>query len=192
MKSHTAGTQRWYDVSHHVLKGSRVLMSTSVPLSGTELSTAELAVIRRLRTTASAACARTRMQPHRRELLRDALVTEAENPNDVLVENVGYGTQSVQPRPLSVATRYKSTSRIVELNGNIARAGNLHTLNNPSPIGGQGGACSGDSGGPVLVNNTNEVLAVVSFGYSGTCHGADYSWRVDTRDSYGFILPFLS
>jgi hypothetical protein len=122
----------------------------------------------------------------------EALVTEAENPNDVLVENVGYGTQSVQPRPLSVATRYKSTSRIVELNGSIARAGNLHTLNNPSPIGGQGGACSGDSGGPVLVNNTNEVLAVVSFGYSGTCHGADYSWRVDTRDSYGFILPFLS
>ena len=78
MKSHTAGTQRWYDVSHHVLKGSRVLMSTSVPLSGTELSTVELAVIRRLRTTASAECARTRMQPHRRELLRDALVTEAE------------------------------------------------------------------------------------------------------------------
>ena len=73
MNSHTAGTQRWYDVSHHVLNGSRVLMSTSVPLSGTEL-----AVIRRLRTTASAECARTRMEPHRRELLRDALVTEAE------------------------------------------------------------------------------------------------------------------
>ncbi|HEX4978277.1 MAG TPA: hypothetical protein VFV40_10475 [Nocardioides sp.] len=48
-------------------------MTTSVPLSGTEL-----AVIRRLRTTAAAECARTRMQPQRRELLRDALVTEAE------------------------------------------------------------------------------------------------------------------
>lgn len=48
-------------------------MTTSVPLSGTEL-----AVIRRLRTAAAAGCARTRMQPHRRDLLRDALVDEAE------------------------------------------------------------------------------------------------------------------
>jgi hypothetical protein len=122
----------------------------------------------------------------------ETLVDEAGTPNDALVENVGYGTQSVQPQPLSVDSRYKSTSRIVELKGNIARAGNLHTLNNPSPIGGEGGACSGDSGGPVLVNNTNEVVAVVSFGYSGTCHGADYSWRVDTQDSYNFVLPFLN
>ena len=119
----------------------------------------------------------------------ERLVAEADNPNDALVENVGYGTQSVQPKPLSVDTRYKSTSRIVEVNGNIARGGNLHTLNNPSPTGGQGGTCFGDSGGPVLVNNTNEVIAVVSFGFSGTCHGADYSWRVDTQDSYDFILP---
>jgi hypothetical protein len=122
----------------------------------------------------------------------EALVAEAENPNDALVENVGFGTQSVRPNSLSVDTRYKSTSRIVEVNGNIARGGNLHTLNNPSPIGGQGGTCFGDSGGPVLVNNTNEVIAVVSFGYSGTCHGADYSWRVDTQDSYDFLLPFLN
>ena len=112
--------------------------------------------------------------------------------NSALVENVGYGVQSIQPNPMDVPTRYKSTSRIVEVNGNFADAGNLHTLNNPSPIGGKGGTCSGDSGGPVLVNNTNEVIAVVSFGYSGTCHGADYSWRVDTQDSYDFILPFLS
>lgn len=111
--------------------------------------------------------------------------------NSALVENVGYGIQSVQPKPMDVETRYKSTSRIVEVNGNIARGGNLHTLNNPSEIGGRGGTCFGDSGGPVLVNNTNQVIAVVSFGFSPTCHGADYSWRVDTQDSYDFILPFL-
>jgi hypothetical protein len=111
--------------------------------------------------------------------------------NSALVENVGYGIQSVQPKPMDVETRYKSTSRIVEVNGNIARGGNLHTLNNPSEVGGRGGTCFGDSGGPVLVNNTNQVIAVVSFGFSPTCHGADYSWRVDTQDSYDFILPFL-
>jgi len=109
-----------------------------------------------------------------------------------IVENVGYGIQSVQPHPMDEASRYKSTSRIVEVSGNIAESGNLHTLNNPSAIGGRGGTCFGDSGGPVLVNDTNQVIAVVSFGFSGTCHGADYSWRVDTEDSYQFVLPFLA
>lgn len=114
------------------------------------------------------------------------------NRNNALVENVGYGVQSVQPHPMEVESRYKSTSRIVEVNGHTATAGNLHTLNNPSAVGGRGGTCFGDSGGPVFVNNTNQVIAVVSFGYSATCHGADYSWRVDTVDSYDFLQPFLA
>ena len=65
---------------------------------------------------------------------------------------------------MDVDTRYKSTSRIVEVNGNQSEGGNLHTLNNPSAIGGRGGSCFGDSGGPVFVNNTNQVVAVVSYG----------------------------
>ena len=111
--------------------------------------------------------------------------------NNALVENVGYGIQSVQPRPMDVESRYKSTSRIAEINGKASSFGNLHTLNNPSAVGGRGGTCFGDSGGPVLVNDTNQVIAVVSYGFSGTCHGADYSWRVDTADSYEFLTPFL-
>lgn len=109
-----------------------------------------------------------------------------------IVENVGYGIQSVQPHPMDEESRYKSTSRIVEVNGNISDGGNLHTLNNPSRVGGRGGTCFGDSGGPVLVNDTNQVVAVVSFGFSAACHGADYSWRVDTADSYEYVLPFLA
>lgn len=120
------------------------------------------------------------------------LAATASKRNYALVETVGYGIQAIQPHPLEVETRYKSTSRIVEVNGNASKGGNLHTLNNPSPIGGVGGSCFGDSGGPVLVNNTNQVIAVVSYGFSGTCHGADYSWRVDTQESYDFILPFLN
>ena len=121
----------------------------------------------------------------------ETLVASAKNKNGALVETVGYGTQSIQPKPLEVDTRYKSTSRIVELNGNASKGGNLHTLNNPSATGGRGGSCFGDSGGPVFVNNTNQVIAVVSWGNSGTCHGADYSWRVDNVDSYEFIGSFL-
>ena len=121
----------------------------------------------------------------------EALAESPSGRNSALVETVGYGIQSVQPHPMDEDSKFKSTSRIVEVNGNIARGGNLHTLNNPSAIGGVGGSCFGDSGGPVLVNDTNQIIAVVSFGFSGTCHGADYSWRVDTQPSYDFILPFV-
>lgn len=121
----------------------------------------------------------------------DTMAATPQDRNAALVETVGYGRQAVQPKPQDEDTRYKSTSRIVQVNGAISDAGNVHTLNNPSAIGGKGGSCFGDSGGPLFVNNTNQVVAVVSFGFSGTCHGADYSWRVDTQDSYDFILPFL-
>ncbi|HET7734482.1 MAG TPA: trypsin-like serine protease [Nocardioidaceae bacterium] len=121
----------------------------------------------------------------------EALVAGAATPNDAIVETVGYGIQAVQPHPLNEDWRYRSTSRIVELKSDVARAFNLHTLNNPSPIGGRGGSCRGDSGGPVLVPGTNLVVAVVSWGPSGTCHGADYSWRVDTAVSQDFVLPFV-
>lgn len=121
----------------------------------------------------------------------EILVASAKNKNGALVETVGYGRQSIQPTPMDVETRYKSTSRIVELTGNASKGGNLHTLNNASATGGRGGSCFGDSGGPLFVNNTNQVVAVVSWGNSGTCHGADYSWRVDTADAYRFIGTFL-
>lgn len=122
----------------------------------------------------------------------ESLLDGVKNRNSVLIESVGYGIQAIQPNPLDVETRYNSTSRIVETRGHASASGNLHTLNNPSAIGGVGGTCFGDSGGPLFVNNTNQVVAVVSYGFSGTCHGADYSWRVDTVDSYEFILPFLA
>jgi hypothetical protein len=112
--------------------------------------------------------------------------------NDALVETVGYGIQSVQPHPADEESRYKSTSRIVEVNGNQSEGGNLHTSNDPSEQGGRGGSCFGDSGGPVFVNDTNEVLGVVSYGPSSTCHGADYSWRVDTVDSHDFVEQYLA
>ncbi len=121
----------------------------------------------------------------------EAMLAGVKNRNGVLIQSVGYGIQAVQPHPMDEETRYKSTSRIVEVNGNSSRSGNLHTLNNPSAVGGVGGTCNGDSGGPLFVNGTNQVVAVVSYGFSGTCHGADYSWRVDSADAQAFIQAFL-
>ena len=121
----------------------------------------------------------------------DSMVVKASQKNAALIETVGYGIQAIQPHPMDVESRFKSTSRIVSNRSHIARSGNLHTLNNPSAVGGIGGSCFGDSGGPLFVNNTNQVVAVVSFGFSATCHGADYSWRVDIASSQAFITPFL-
>jgi len=123
--------------------------------------------------------------------VEDIVATTPRDPNDALIQTVGYGIQSVQPKPTEIDARYASTSRIVETNGNQSVGGNLHTLNNPSAIGGRGGSCFGDSGGPLFVPGTNQVVAVVSYGPSATCHGADYSWRVDIESSRDFILPFL-
>jgi hypothetical protein len=120
----------------------------------------------------------------------EALVATS-GPNGALIETVGYGLQSVQPHPQDEDTRYKSTSRIVQINSDIVESGTVHTLNNPSAPGGTGGSCFGDSGGPLFVNNTNDIVAVVSFGFSLTCHGADYGWRVDTVDAHLFVSGFL-
>ncbi len=89
----------------------------------------------------------------------DAMAKVAKSRNSALLETVGYGIQAIQPHPMDIESRYKSTSRIVEVNGNASKGGNLHTLNNPSPIGGTGGSCFGDSGGPLFVNNTNQVVS---------------------------------
>jgi len=119
------------------------------------------------------------------------VATTPRDPNDALIESVGYGIQSIHPKPMEIDTRFKSTSRIVETESQQSTGGNLHTLNNPSASGGRGGSCFGDSGGPLFVPNTNQVVALVSYGPSATCHGADYSWRVDIESSRSFILPFL-
>lgn len=45
-----------------------------------------------------------------------------------------------------------------------------------------GGTCSGDSGGPTFVEDTNTVVAVTSFGVNTTCAGTSGVYRIDTAD----------
>ena len=57
---------------------------------------------------------------------------------------------------------------------------------------GRGGTCSGDSGGPAFYpSNTNEVVAVTSFGKfnpNDGCIGTDFSYRVDRQEVVDWIL----
>jgi hypothetical protein len=115
----------------------------------------------------------------------------ASSGDKVIIETAGYGIQEIVPDFLSLDERWKSTSMLVNLTSALTDGWNVHTSNNPSEANGQGGTCFGDSGGGVYLNNTNIVVAVVSFGLNSVCKGADFSARTDIADSQEFILPFI-
>lgn len=121
----------------------------------------------------------------------DTLATKRGQQKQIF-ETAGYGTQEVVPFPQDEATRYKATSKIVDLRSALTDGYNLHTSNNPGKANGTGGSCFGDSGGPVMFNNTNVVVAVVSWGHNYNCKGADYSYRVDIAESRDFLENFVT
>jgi hypothetical protein len=121
----------------------------------------------------------------------DALAGEGKNHNKVIVETAGYGIQQIKPASIQFDERWKSTSTIVNLRSALTAGWHVHTSNNPSPANGQGGTCFGDSGGGVFLNDTNVVVAVVSFGLNDNCKGSDYSARADIADTQDFVLGFL-
>ena len=99
------------------------------------------------------------------------------------------------------SSRYSPTRRTKRPGTSRPRASSKATAtrlraatSTPSTIRARSAAGAGPAaaaGGPVFINNTNDVIAVVSYGFSGTCHGADYSWRVDTIDSYAFLAAYI-
>jgi secreted trypsin-like serine protease len=64
----------------------------------------------------------------------------------------------------------------------VQRAPGLH------PGGGRGGTCFGDSGGPVLVDDSDVIVAVNSFVTNGACAGTGYSYRTDQQVVIDWIL----
>lgn len=108
---------------------------------------------------------------------------------DLIVRTVGFGLQSGQPRWENEKIRYTSTSKIIELNSANTGGYGIHTSNNPSESQGEGGACMGDSGGPIFYpEDSNIVVAVVSWGNNYNCVGADYGYRTDTQIAHDFIF----
>jgi hypothetical protein len=57
----------------------------------------------------------------------------------------------------------------------------------------KGGTCSGDSGGPIFYPaNTNNIVAVTSFGMNAWCRGVDFSYRVDRAEVQAWIAEVSS
>lgn len=102
---------------------------------------------------------------------------------------VGYGMQRSgapgQPDSQFVDyTRRTTTSPLLKLTSGL-----LYTQGVPNDARGGGGACSGDSGGPVFLGNV--LVSVHSFGGT-TCQNSNGGPRLDTDLARDFLSPYTT
>jgi secreted trypsin-like serine protease len=97
-------------------------------------------------------------------------------------ENVNNGKPNESYRE-----RLMALSHLVNLNSALNAGFNLQTVGNGK---GEGGTCSGDSGGPVFYGGyeSNIIVAVTSFGLNALCRGTDFAFRTDQQVVIDWIL----
>jgi hypothetical protein len=101
----------------------------------------------------------------------------------------GYGlsnrTDENSEQFVDLRSRLMADTDVVGLNTQLTGAFNVELAGRQGNEG--GGACFGDSGGPLLVADTDLVAAVISSG-TPTCTGSFYSYRTDTQPVLDWIL----
>ena len=86
---------------------------------------------------------------------------------------------------ISFRERLQATSTLVNLNSTWNDGYNVQTQGNG---GWRGGTCSGDSGGPLLLRDTDVIVGITSFGKSNAgCRGTDFYYRTDREPVLEFI-----
>lgn len=105
----------------------------------------------------------------------------------------GYGVSDNWPAnkpPLSFRERLRATSKLQNLR-NVWTAGFNIQLSSGQGND-RGGICSGDSGGPVLWDDTDIVAGITSFGKHDQCLGNGYAYRVDQEALIDWILEIAA
>jgi hypothetical protein len=110
------------------------------------------------------------------------------------VTAVGYGLQAASvngKKDRAERVRYQADLKIVDTNG-VAGIGKIPGSNSMTVSGDakHGGTCFGDSGGAFLIEDTNILVGVTSFGLNGNCAGIGGVFRIDRDLELGFIESF--
>jgi len=114
------------------------------------------------------------------------------------VEAVGYGLQNANKNhEVALRQRMKADLFIVNREGVVG----LKQIFGFFPGSGSfivsgdaanGGTCFGDSGGPMLLGDSDVIVGVNSFGLNANCAGVGGAYRIDQADDLSFINSFLS
>ena len=102
-------------------------------------------------------------------------------PKKTDVTLVGYGIQSALP---GIIMRNSASAKMVS--GNFAWSDEFIRCS-ANPGQSRGGITNGDSGGPVLLGNTNTVIAVHSYATNQNCAGITYHARLDIPEVLDWI-----
>lgn len=100
----------------------------------------------------------------------------------------GYGISHLAKSgaTISFRERLQAISTLVNLNAPYNAGYNVQLQGNGN---GRGGTCSGDSGGPLLLRDTDVIVGITSFGKSNAgCRGTDYYYRTDRQEVIDWIL----
>ena len=102
----------------------------------------------------------------------------------------GYGLTFTNPAMTeSYRSRLQAKTFIINLGSHNSGGFNVQLATNRG--GGRGGTCYGDSGGPVLLDDSDVITAVNSFvqGFRGTtCRGTAWAYRTDSQAVVDWLL----
>jgi Trypsin len=104
---------------------------------------------------------------------------------------VGYGTEVVKPESgpqKATPMSFPLIRRYVEMPGQKLTAQIIQTNGNENDNKGTGGTCTGDSGGPLLLDG--EIVAVTSYGNNEKCRGVGGYQRVDIAVAQDWLAEF--